>query len=100
MKKFGWLAWVRPALTTPISDKANRMMLCTYGGLVVLVFLMIVMQLLMPGAWFWLFIAVNIPLLALYTTWFIWSVEGYFYRKDIRRQEALRAEFDEMIKRL
>jgi hypothetical protein len=89
---------IKPALQTPPNDRANRFAMACYGTLVVMVFLMIVMQLLMPGALAWLWIGINVPMLGLYTTWFVWSVEGYFYRCDIRKQEATRRQFDEIVR--
>jgi hypothetical protein len=91
---------IKPALQEPVSDRANRTALICYGSLVVMTFLMIAMQLLMPGAWPWLWVAINVPMLCLYTTWFVWSVEGYFYRRDIRREESTQRKFEEITRNL
>lgn len=94
------LSNMKPALCTPISRQSNRIALASFGGCVVMLGLVIVMQLFMPGAWAWLWVTINVAMVGLYMVWFSWAVEGWFYLKDQRRQEHVRAEFEEMIKRL
>jgi hypothetical protein len=102
MKMWGML-WrfvttaLKPAVQMPNSDKLARFNLMSWGGLCVLVPLIMFMTAILQG-WAWQFwIVVQGAMLLAYATLFIWSVEGYFYRRDVKHDEATRRTFDQIV---
>lgn len=90
---------MKPAVQMPNSDKLARFNLLCWGGLVVMV-LMIMLLTAYLQSWAWpLWLAIDGVMAIAYATLFVWSIEGWFYRRDLKRGQAERKAFNEIIDR-